>query len=232
MQKKITQRGFILLGLCLTALLLTACSGGLEKQLREKAESYLSGLAAKTGVADTFSLKAEKADVSGKTDPICFHAHSAKYDKDFALYVSRDGGTVSDSYYTLSMQDQAEKEVAALLKEALGETPFSANISWTSAGLQTLSGRTFGSLKEFCEAAGSLGPLVIGISSGDKTQLTQEQIDLLLLAMQEKGIRATFYPYASDSVWYEVTNFGIWKTVRSGADGGAYLSRDEYKPGK
>ncbi|MBQ6075482.1 MAG: hypothetical protein IJK86_04930 [Lachnospiraceae bacterium] len=221
---------WLLPALALLVLCLSACGGGLDAQLRPKAEAYLKTLAEKAGVQDSFTLTKDKADTADKADPIAFTAKSETYQKEFTVYVSRDGNTVTDSYYTLSMRDMVFNEGMAMMKAALGEDFPETEVVLVPASQEALSGRTFASLKEFMDASGSLLLLQFYIRGDGKTQLTSEQIDKVLIAMQEKGFRATLYPYISNAVWYDVTPDGIWVTTRTGADGGKMLERKEYTP--
>ena len=224
-------------GLLLTAFLLSACHGGLEKTLREKAENYLSTLAEKSGIADRFNLSTKGVDLSAKADPIGFSVRSETYGEDFTVFVSRDGKTVTDTYYTLSLKEKAQKEAELLFQAALAKDAPSANIEGPSVSFKPvsdagLSGRGFDSLKDFCGAAGSLPPLVIQVKEKEagRDQLTENEINLVLQAMQKQGIQGTFYPYASSAVWFEVFPDKVWKVVQSGADGGAMMQREEYLP--
>ena len=229
--KRFDRKAYCLLPLlALIVLCLAACGGGLDAQLRPKAEAYLKTLAEKAGVQDSFTLTKDKADTPEKADPIGFTARSEKYQKDFTVYVSRDGSTVTDSYYTLSMRDLVFREGMAMMEEALGSDFPETQVALLPVPQESLSGRTFASLEEFTKASGSLILLQFDIRGDGKTQLTPEQIDKILMAMQAKGFRATLYPYISNAVWYDVTPDGIWVTTRTGADGGKMLERKEYTP--
>ena len=56
------------------------------------------------------------------------------------------------------------------------------------------------------------------------------QLDRLLLTLQKAGLYGTLTPYPSSSVWFEICPDGFWKNVQTGADSGAYLTRDAYTP--
>ncbi len=119
--KKIDRKTYWLLpALALLVLCLSAC-GGLDGKLRPKAEAYLKTLAEKAGVQDTFTLTSAKASEADVQDTLAFTARSETYQREFSVYVSRDGNTVTDSYYTLSMADEVFREGMAMMEEALGK---------------------------------------------------------------------------------------------------------------
>ena len=229
--KRTDRRPYWLLPLlALLVLCLSACGGGLDGKLRPKAEAYLKTLAEKAGVQDSFTLTSAKASETDAQDTLAFTARSETYQREFSVYVSRDGNTVTDSYYTLSMADEVFREGMAMMEEALGKDFPETRAVLVPVSREALSGRSFASLEEFQKAAGSLLLVQFYIRGDGKTQTTPEQIDKVLIAMQARGFRATLFPYISDAVWYDVTPNGIWVTTRTGADGGKMLDRKEYVP--
>ncbi len=213
----------------LLVLVLAAC-GGEESKLRPQAEEYLKTLAEKTGIPDTFTLSDEKPDTSDKNGPVVFTVKSEAYQKNFCVFVSRDGAQVTDSYYTLSMQDQVVKAWSDVIGEVLSADYPEFGVVLYPMSSEKLSARSFSSVKEFCEAAGSTLLLRFQVQGEGNNQLTSDQIDGILLRMQENGLWAFLFPYVSDAVWYEVLPGGIWVTTRTGADNGAMLNRREYAP--
>ena len=228
--KRNTYRKYWLLPvMALLILALSAC-GGLEKELRAKAEDYVKTLASKTGIQDTFTVSKTKPEMSGDVDPVAFTVSSSAYGKDFSVFVSRDGSRVTDSYYTLSFQDVVVREWSDMIEDALGKDYPETAVVLVPASGEKLSGRTFASLEEFNKASGNAMLLRFYVQGGEKSQLTADQIDSILIRMQEKGFMAVLYPYVSDSVWYDVTEKGVYITTRTGADGGRMLDRREYVP--
>ena len=235
---KRTGGALLLAGSLMILLTLAACGGGAEKASKEKAEAYLSTLAAKTDIADRFSLGSViKAEERIAGEPTGFRVRSEHFGQDFTVYVSEDGKTVTDTYYSLSLKEKAQKKIETLFQSALEKDPPSENIlgpevRFKDLPLTALSARSFSDLKQFCEAAGALSPLEVMIKekTPGRDQLTENQINLLMLEMQKQGISGSLYPYASSAVWFEITADKIWKNTRSGADGGAMMQREEYRP--
>ncbi|MBP3729173.1 MAG: hypothetical protein J6H18_02745 [Lachnospiraceae bacterium] len=217
--------------LCAAMLLLSACSAQLEKDLREKARGYIETLPEKTGIQDRLELRPEKADMSSKVDPIAFVVRSNTFQGDFTVFVTRDGKGITDSYYTLSLARQADQEIKELFREVMGEEHPAVEADFQLVAREAYSGKSFATLKAFCEAEeGQVSPLIIRIRDQGRIQLSQEEVDQLLMAFQERGLSGSFYPYASDSVWFEVGKNTIWQLRRTGADGGALMVRNVYVP--
>ena len=214
--------------LCLMMLIMTLGGCGLAGRLKSTAETYISTLAAKTGIADTFTLSSAKPDMSSKTDLAGFTVHSKTFSRNFTVFVSRDGKSVTDTYYTLSMEQMAQTELNKIVREVLGQDAPAAAAAFVPVSSEALSGRSFSSLAEFCKASGgSVLDLRLGAAIKE-----QKDVDAVLLALQEKGIFCRFYPFASDAVMYEILPDEFWITKRSGADGGAYANREKYEPGR
>ena len=176
---------WLLPALALLVLCLSACGGGLDAQLRPKAEAYLKTLAEKAGVQDSFTLTKDKADTADKADPIAFTAKSETYQKEFTVYVSRDGNTVTDSYYTLSMRDMVFNEGMAMMKAALGEDFPETEVVLVPASQEALSGRTFASLKEFMDASGSL--LLLAAAAQNEAKEHAEVYPAFAAAARKEG---------------------------------------------
>lgn len=229
--KKTYRKYFLLLPvLALLVLALSGCGSRLEKQLREKAEQYVKTLAERTGIEDTFKVSSEKPDLSAGTDPVAYIVSSQTYQNDFLVYVSRDGAAVTDTYYTLSMKDIAMRELGEIMEAAIGRDYPKTDVILMYVSQANISGRAFSSLKEFSDAADNVQVLRFDVQGDGKTQLTEEQIDSLLIEIQSRGLKVILYPYISDAVWFDVLPQGIWITTQTGADSGAMLNRKEYVP--
>ena len=214
----------------LTALLLSGCSAALGRQLREKAESYLSALTKAPGVSDRFTL-GETPKLGPKSASADFSVSSETFGKTFTVRVSRDGSEISDDYYSLYLSDEAVRAVQAVYGSAVGDTAFTPAVSFRKGMLSAaLSRHAAGSLKELYALSGNAMLLEIDINTAGKANLSEAQIDRLLLALASEGLYCRLYPYISDAVWFEVSADGFWKNTQTGADGGAMLNRVSYTP--
>ena len=228
--KKRFSRLILFCGLLLTAALLAGCSAVLVKQLKEKAEAYLSRLERNTAVSDHFSIR-ETPKVSERTGPVDFTVFSETYQDSFKVSVSRDGTEITDNYYTLYLQQEAEETVAALFRDAVPDPAFTPQTAfYPSQALAASSGHAAGSVRELYALCPGRMFLTLHVRTDGQADLSDAQIDRVLLALQEEGLYARFYPYQSDAVWFEILPDGFWKNLQSGADSGAYLQKTAYTP--
>ena len=219
----------MILCLLFSSVLFGGCSAVLGKQLREKVESYVSRLEKAPGVSDRFTV-GETPGFGSKTSLIGFPVKSETYGKEFLVYVSRDGSEISDQYYTLYLQKEAEEAVLSVF-EACGTDPaFTPSVSLGRIANPALSNHAAGSLKELYTLSGNALMLEIHVKSGGTDNLDEAQTDRLMLELKKEGLYSNFFPYISSAVWFEVTPEGFWKNTQSGADNGAYLNRDAYTP--
>ncbi|MBR6704083.1 MAG: hypothetical protein IKI82_01500 [Lachnospiraceae bacterium] len=226
----------IMLMILSAVLLLTAalsgCSNFIDRrmrEMREKAETYLSQMEKTSGVSDHFTL-GETLKNTEKADPIGFSVASETYGKNFTVYVKRDGSEITDTYYALYLQDEADRSVKAAFEEASAGAAYTPSVSFRKGSFPALSRHAAGSLKELYALSGNEEMLEIRISTAGKDNMDDAQLDRLLLTLQKAGLYGTLTPYPSSSVWFEICPDGFWKNVQTGADSGAYLTRDAYTP--
>ena len=217
--------------LVMLAGLLSGCTAGEEKKLRERAEAYLGRLQKCEGVSDTFTLSQEKAEFSDKTSPVPFRVRSETYGGSFSVWVSRTDDTVTDDYYCLYLRQEAEDKINALIEKALGGLMLRASVNFVKTGDPALSLHAAGSVEELLKIAGA-EPLIMEIStvSGEGYNPTEDMVNAMLIALWKAGYWCTFSPYASGAVWFEVRPEGFWRDRQTGADGGAMMERTEYDP--
>ena len=208
----------------LLMLMLSACSLGQSAKLRSKAEAYLKTLPKMTGIPDSFSAPKQITDLNSKSTPILFSAHSDTFGDDFTVGVTRDGEVVTDSYYRLSLKEKAEKEVTALLSEVLGAKLPVLRVNLPMKHDPALSGRSFASLADFFAAGGPRPEIRLG--TGEKTEVSEEEIDSLLKYLLGKNFFCRLLPYASDAVSFSISEEGIWRS-RQNAD---VITQEPYQP--
>ena len=232
--KKMMRAAAALLILVLLGGALGGCTAGEEKKLHAKAEEYVKTLQKKQGVSDSFTVSSERVIFSDKAASVPFSVKSQAYGTDFTVWVSRDGSTVSDDYYRLYLQQEADEKLKALVDETIGEGLMGVSVDFVRVEHPALSGHAAGSLGELlrlaADKAGVEGILIVRLVNAEQINPDEQDVDRLLLALQEKGYYGKFYPYVSDAVWFEVLKDGFWVTKQTGADGGAYLQREEYTP--
>ena len=233
--KKIVRAAALGCALAMLAGLLSGCTAGEEKKLHEKAASYVAELQRNRYVSDTFTLSDEKVSFSDKTASVPFKVSSETYGTSFTVWVSRDGGGVTDDYYRLYLKQEAEDKVSGLFREVLGESMPAAAVDLATSESPALSAHAAGSFEDLLRIAGDNGSVAdivsIRLRNPEQNNPEKEAVDALLLALREKGYYCTFYPYVSEAVWFEVLPNGFRINKRTGADGGAYLNRTEYVPG-
>lgn len=221
--------------LILLAGALSGCALGEKKALRGEAESYVKKLQQNAAVSDTFTLSDEKVTFSEKTAAVPFHVYSETYKASFTVWIPRkgSGAQASDDYYSLYLKEEAEQKIGGLLAKTR-EDPPAAEVSFMSRQLPGLSGRAASTLEELLQTAQKLLPdayvLNVRLKTSDTKQLTQEEIDHLMVALQQEGVYCRLVPYPSSAVSFEILKDGFWKTTQSGADAGAYLQREKYVP--
>ena len=226
------QRRFVfplLLTALLLAGLLSGCSRLLGRQLREKVASYLSELERTPGTEDHFTLK-ETPNFESRVSLIGFHVTSETYNQDFLVWIRRDGSEICDDYYTLYLQKDAEEAVCSVLRENAADFAPAASVSLGRIANPAISGHAAKTLKELYALSGNARLLEIHIQAKENGSPDDAQIDRLLLAFQKEGLYSAFFPYLSNSVWFEICPDGFWKNTQSGADSGAYLNRVAYAP--
>ena len=207
MRKKPGKYMFSLLAGILMLVFCTSCAGKTVREAREKASAYLNTLASVKGISDTFTLSSRNPSDS-KAAFLPFTVTSKTYGDDFTIWVSRDLKTVTDSYFTLTLKEAADKALTELVKTVSDGNDIKTTVRLNPAELSTADhGKVFDDLDDLYQAAGR---------------------NPLMKALQEKGWSCTLYPDSSDTLWYEVYPDKIWETRRSGKDGGKMLERDEY----
>ena len=220
----------ILSAVLLLTAALSGCSNFIDRMMREtreKAETYLSQMEKTSGVSDHFTLGETNTK---NADPIGFSVTSETYGKNFTVYVKRDGSEITDTYYALYLQEEADRSVKAAFEEASAGAAYTPSVSFKKAPFPALSRHAAGSLKELYALSGNEEMLEIRVSTAGKDNMDDAQLDRLLLALQKAGLYGTLTPYPSSSVWFEICPDGFWKNVQTGADSGAYLNRDAYTP--
>ena len=227
MKKRITKFTAVLsLALVLTAMLFVS-SCGEEKKLKEKARNYLTELQGKLTEKDTLTLTG-KSGYSSKSDPVVFPASSSLYGKSFTVFVNRDGSAVTDNYYTLFLQDDAQDMVADLIADTLPGRSLGLDVSLQSYSSPALSYGKVKTLQELYQAMDGAMCLNVTVPQVEGASLQEEEVDLLIRAFLDKEWYCTFSPYGEGIIWFDITKNGVWKTTRTGADNGAFLERDEY----
>lgn len=216
--------------LCFAAVL-SGC-GQDSKKSRSYAETYIKELANETG--DALTIKQESH--ASRTSDWLYTVESGTYKNTFTVSVSyasgntQDAPKICDDYYILTVQEGAQKEVDQLFREVTGNDELGTRVSIHKYYLADTSKNPAKTLSELYASNLSLQFLdIYTVNPTSQNILSEEQADELLKALLNKGWYATFYPYISDSVWFEITPNGVWKTVRSGADNGKFLERTEYE---
>ena len=85
-------------------------------------------------------------------------------------------------------------------------------------------------LDDLMAATAAYPVLEIRLVYGSGRDLSEDEVEYVLCALQMDGIFCRVYPYKSDSVWFELQKDGCWRYKQSGADGGAMMDRQEYFP--
>lgn len=229
--KKTIRFTAVLLILALLAGALSGCTPGEEKKLRERAQAYLERLAKHKDVSDSFTLSEEKVKYSDRTASVPFKVTSEAYGGTFSVWVSRQDDTVTDDYYCLYLRQEAEEKITALFEKALDGLMLRASVSFVKTENPALSLHAAGSVEELLKIAGGASLIMeVDTVSGEGYYPEEDMVNAMLVALRENGYYCTFYPYMSDSVWFEVRPEGFWRDRQSGADGGAMMERTEYIP--
>ena len=224
---------FSLLAGILMLVFCTSCAGKTVREAREKASAYLNTLASVKGISDTFTLSSRNPSDS-KAAFLPFTVTSKTYGDDFTIWVSRDLKTVTDSYFTLTLKEAADKALTELVKTVSDGNDIKTTVRLNPAELSTADhGKVFDDLDDLYQTAGRNPLMTITVTevrnaSGETVRLSDDLKNTLLKALQEKGWSCTFYPDSSDTLWYEVYPDKLWETRRTGKDGGKMLERDEY----
>ena len=232
--KKMMRPAAVLLILVLLAGALAGCRSAEAEKLHERAAEYVKKLQKNNAVSDSFTLSDDDVKFSDKAASVPFAVSSQTYGTSFTVWVSRVDDTVTDDYYRLYLMQEAEDKVKALVDETIGEGLMGVSVDFERVEHAALSGHAAGSLEELLQiAADKVGidaVLIVRLVNAEQINPGTEDVDSLLLALREKGYYCLFYPYVSDSAWFEVLKDGFWTTRQTGADGGALLQRKEYTP--
>lgn len=188
------RKTFLLTGVALLlALLLAGCGGTRrEKEAKALAQDYLDRL--KVSVSDD-TLRFANAEPQHFGELIAFSVESDRYTGTFRINVNADN-SVTDSYFSISLQADARSEFAALLKASIPEnTPeFSLYLRGDTVS-SALSGKPFSSIYEAQEAVGdAFGLSLVYLLS----EISEDDLAALLSAMQDAGFYGDLFAAAGD----------------------------------
>ncbi len=217
---------------CCFIPVLTGC-GKNAKISRQYADKYLETLTQKT--RDTLLIKGEAIHASRSSDWM-YTVNSEAYKDTFTVCVHfadedpKAEPQVYDDYYILSAAESAEKEVNDLFRQVTGDEGLTMKVNLHKYYTQDSSMKPDTTLTDlFTPDLGIMFLDIYTAKTSSGSNLSEETVDQLIRALLDKGWYSVLYPYASDSVWFEVAPNGTWKTVRTGADNGALLERTEYE---
>lgn len=201
-------------------ILLSGCGQNREKECLRTAEEYLPALS--KAVGDDLTLDGSSAEQTG--DGYAFSVRSAKYSDGFLVYVRQDG-SVTDTYFSLSLLESAQKECAEILSSALPDYDGTASAAIERRLISSaLSKRLFDSVYDAQETAPAAVLLKIELLPGEKT-LAEEDITALLREILDRGLSASVSVSGAEAS-YEVSD-GCMYRLSPGADGGAYVKKTQ-----
>ena len=215
---------FTILLLFLSALSLSICScfpSGKARQsyIEEKSAAFPD---------DHFSL----VKVSGQSlnaDPVMYHGKSANNYSGFSVYFFKDG-TVADDYYCKYLHDDAEKTITELIRSSTGYNDLRFDLQLRYCSIPEITYRKLDSFEELRRLRPEHPFLHLALKS-DGTSPAKALTDAVLITLQENGYYGTFIPI-DDVEWYDISADVIYKTIRTGKDGGNMLENEEYHPGE
>lgn len=208
----------------LPMLIVMALPGCMDdtKAKRGFAEEHLATL---QGVAED-ELTLEEAPPK-KTDDYCsFKAHSSRFQVDFRVDVSQEDA-VTDTYYVIALQEQAEAEFAKILEEALPGRAALQAVTIRSFREEALSGRVFSSIREAQEACPVQRLFRLEVAAKGNAPLSEEELSLILRGLRGSGLCCEL-EIAGDDRTFEIEREGVSYVRATGADGGRYIKRFEY----
>ncbi len=215
---------FTILLLSLVAFTLPLCSCFPSRKARQ---SYIDQKSA-AFPDDHFSL----VKVSGQSlnaNPVMYHVKSKNYYMGFYAYFSNDG-TVTDSYYCQYLHDDAEKTITELIHNSTGYSDLRFDLQLRYCSIPEITYKKLESFEELHKLRPNHPFLYLTLKS-DGTDPGKELIDAILITLQDNGYYGTFNAI-DDIEWYDISTNVIYKTVRTGKDGGRMLENEEYHPGK
>ena len=214
----------VLLFVLAAVILLSACS---DSGTKEKAEGHMEKL--REVFPDDVFMITKTPGLASRADPLTYTVASEKYNDTFSIWVSRDGNTVTDSYYTLDFREAAGAEAEAFIAEIL-DRKIELDVNLTPISSPTLSAVKLTSLTELCRLADNGQALKILLHPTPGDQPAEDEVNRILKGFKDDRCwYCTFYPYGDDIEWYDISENGVWKTRKSGADSGRMLERRAYQ---